>query len=85
MLSGTGAQSGTPEKPAVWTPVQQDGAVPERLSIEQPRSQTELGRAQSGGTRPPGCEAEEDGGTKRRGQTGEQLPLLQLDGDEEQR
>ena len=68
----------------MWAPVQQDGAVPERRSIEQPRSQTELGRAQSGGTRPPGCEAEEDGRTRRRGQTGEQLPLPQSDGNKEQ-
>ena len=69
----------------MWAPVQQDGAEPERRGIEQPRSQTELGRAQSGGTRPPGYEAEEDGRTKRRGQTGEQLPLPQSDGDKEQR
>ena len=95
MLSRVAALPGAPLKleagsepapPTLGTvgAVHQDEVEPERRGIEQPRSQTELGRAQSGGTRPPGCEAEEDGRTRRRGQTGEQLPLPQSDGNKEQ-
>ena len=85
MLSRKAAPPGAQEEPAAFAHVHQDEVEPERRGIEQPGSQTELGRAQFGGTRPPGFEAEEDGRTRRRGQTGEQLPLPQLDGDEEQR